>query len=185
MSSSGLPQSIRHCSWREPREGGTKRKRRVVYSFQYSCHGKRRGIKGSDTQQITSAQATCRVPRHRYTECTKTFLGFLAVRLSSSEPKKCYGRIGTSIQEFKHEEPKRQEKTLVSLSIDPLAIATARIAGLETKRRTSKRGSIHILLDRRELRTREENKITLFQPTHHGTNDSWRNKHDPMNYTNS
>jgi len=103
-----------------------------------------------------SAQATYRVPRPRYTECTKTFLGSIAVRLSPREPKKCYGRIGTSIQEFKHEEPKRQERTRVLLSIDPLAITTTGVTGLETKHQTNKRGSIHILLDRWGLISREE-----------------------------
>jgi len=110
-------------------------------------------------------------------------LRFLVVWLSPREPKKWYSRLGTSIQEFKHEEPKRREKTRDSPSFDPLAIAMAGIAGLETKHQTSKRGSIHILLDRQGLRKREKkNEITLFQPTRHGTNDSWMNEirpHDP------
>jgi len=57
------------------------------------------------------------------------------------------------------------------------------ILGCYTKHQTSKRGSIHILLDRRGLRTREKkNEITIFQPTRHGTNDNWMNEirpHDP------
>jgi len=60
--------------------------------------------------------------------------------LSLREPKKCYGRIGTSVQEFKHEELKRQEKTWASLSIDPLAIATAGIIEMEAKHHPSKKG---------------------------------------------
>ena len=107
----------------------------------------RDGVSERVTHKNTSAQATYRVPRPRYTECTKTFLGFIAVRLSPREPKKRYGRIGTSIQEFKYEEPKRREKTRDPPSFDPLAIATAGIARLETKHKTSKRGLIHILLD--------------------------------------
>ena len=62
------------------------------------------------THKYTSAQTTCRVPQPRCTKCTKTSPGFLAVRLSPREPKKCYGRIGTSIQEFKHEEPKDKKR---------------------------------------------------------------------------
>jgi hypothetical protein len=72
---------------------------------------------------------------------------------------------GTSIQEFKHEEPKRQGKDMGFTLLDPLAIATAEIMEMETKHETSK-GSIHILLDRQRLRTREKNGITLFQPSH-------------------
>jgi hypothetical protein len=64
----------------------------VVHFFQYTRHGNRRGTERSDTQKNTSAQVTCRVPRLRCTKCTKTSLGFLAVRLSPQEPKKCYGR---------------------------------------------------------------------------------------------
>ena len=132
--SSGLSQSIRHCSWREPREGGTKREEKGKWSTSSNPLAMvRDGESKRVTHKNTSAQTTCRVPQPRCTKCTKTSPGFLAVRLSPREPKKCYGRIGTSIQEFKYEEPKRREKTRVSLPIDPLAIATTGITELETK----------------------------------------------------
>jgi hypothetical protein len=67
---------------REEKEGGL--------FFQSTCHGKRRGIERSDTQENTKCPTTYRVPRPSCTKCTKTSLGFLAVRLSPQEPKKCY-----------------------------------------------------------------------------------------------
>jgi hypothetical protein len=63
-----------------------EKSREVIYFFQFTRHGKRWGIKRSDTQENTSAQTICRVPRPRCTECAKTSLGFLVVRLSPQEP---------------------------------------------------------------------------------------------------
>jgi hypothetical protein len=42
-------------------EWGRGEKREAVYFFQYTRHGKRRGIKRSDTQGNTSVQTACRV----------------------------------------------------------------------------------------------------------------------------
>jgi hypothetical protein len=47
----------------------------------------------SDTQKITSEQTTHRVPQPGCTG-TKSSLGFIAVRLSPQESKKCGGRTG-------------------------------------------------------------------------------------------
>jgi hypothetical protein len=77
-------------------ERGEKR-REVIYFFQFTRHGKRRGIERSNTQENTSAQTIYRVPRPRCTKCAKTSLGFLAVRLSPQEPKKYYG-----LNRYKH-----------------------------------------------------------------------------------
>jgi hypothetical protein len=83
----------------------------VVYLFQYTRHGKRQGIEGRDTEQNTSAQTTCRVPRPRCTKCIETSLGFLAVRLSLQEPKRRYGLQGTSIQGLRHDNQKMDKDT--------------------------------------------------------------------------
>jgi hypothetical protein len=75
----------------------------------------------SDTQKNTSAQAPCRVPQPGCTKCTKTSLGFLAVRLSPREPKKCYG-----LNRYKHTRglsTKSQKKGGIdSPSFNPLTI---------------------------------------------------------------
>jgi len=101
--------------------------------------------------------------------------------LSPRELKKCYDRFGTSIQDFKHIEPKRRGKTWVSLSIDLFAIAIVGIVGLETKHQTSIRGSTYILLDRWGLRAREKNETTLSRPTHHGTDEGWKKERRSYN----
>jgi hypothetical protein len=157
----------------------------VVY-FQYTCHGKRRGIERRDTQRNTRAQMTCRVPRPRCTKCTKTSLKFLAMRLSPQEPKRCYGLQGTSIQGLWHDKTKRQEVTQDSPPSDPLANDRNRGSGIKRATNTKQaKGSIHILLDRRGLRTREEEERmepVLFRPTCHGTDEGWTKGgmiHDP------
>jgi hypothetical protein len=138
-------------------EWGDKR-REVVYFFQYTRHGKRQGIERSNTQENTSAQMTCRVPRPRSTKCTKTSLGFLAVRLSPQEPKRCYGLKGTSIQGLKHDRTKEGRDVRITF------LRSTRHSKDENQRNGIKRainteqakGSTHILLDRRGLRTREK-----------------------------
>jgi hypothetical protein len=57
-SSSGLSQSIRHYKLMRTKRGWNRgeKRREVVYFFQSTCHGKRRAIGRSDTQETTCAQ---------------------------------------------------------------------------------------------------------------------------------
>jgi hypothetical protein len=55
------------------------------------------------------------------------------MRLSPQEPKRRYGLQGTSTQGLRHDKTKRQEETQDSPSFDPLAIATTKIKGMESK----------------------------------------------------
>jgi hypothetical protein len=137
-----------------------KERREAVYFFNTHAMVKGEALERSDTPRNMSARATRRVPRPRCTKCTKSFLGFKAVRLSPREPKKCYGPTGTSIQELEHRRTKRRKEARDSPSFDPLAIATTGIKEMESRKRKHQqaRGSIRTLLDQRGLRTKEEQK---------------------------
>jgi hypothetical protein len=125
-------------------ERGEKR-REVVYFFQYTRHGKRRGIERSDTQENTSVQTACRVLGPRCNKCTKISLGFLAVWLSPREPKKCYGLEGTSIQGLKYGRAKIRKETRDLPSFDPLAIANDMNQRNRIKRATSEGLNPHLI----------------------------------------
>jgi hypothetical protein len=131
------------------------------------------------THKRMSAQSTCRVPRPRCTKCTKTSLGFLVVQLSPREPKKCYGLIRYNHTRLKHERTKRGTRD--SPSFDPLTMANDVNWRNGIKRVINSKqakGSIHILLDRRGLRTKGERRMesTLLRPIRHGTDEGWKKR---------
>jgi hypothetical protein len=121
--SSVLSQSICHYNWWEPREGGMGREEKRCGLLPIHTPWQETGYQKKRHTREHKCPTTCRVPRHRCTKCTKTSIGFLAVRLSPREPKKCYGLKATSIQGLEHGRAKRRKETRDSPSFDPLAIA--------------------------------------------------------------
>ena len=171
----GLSEPIHHYNWWELREGGTEEKE-MMSGLLFPIHmpWQRRGIEKSDALENMSAQAACRVTQPRCTKCTTTSLRFLTVWLSPWEPRKCFGRIGTSIKSLSTKNQKCGKDTgFIFLWSTRHSNNGSHRNGIKTPIKQKEKPTSY-WIDGGSEQERWRMESALFCLAHHGTDDGWK-----------